>query len=107
MRVRAGLLPVLLMCVLTGGPPRARAAERAVVKKAMPVYPELARRMRVFGLIKLTVSILPSGEVAGVVLESGHPLLVNAAKDAVRQWRFAAGAETTTASVVVRFDLPE
>ena len=107
MRVRAGWQIVVLSCVLAGLPLCATAAERAVLKKAMPVYPELARKMRVYGLIKLTVSILPSGEVTDIVLESGHPLLVNAARDAVRQWKFAAAGETTTASVVVRFDLPE
>ncbi len=111
MRVRAVRMCVVLLCFLIFalGPFAAHAAggERALLKKAQPVYPELARRMRVYGLIRLTVSILPNGNVSNVQLESGHPLLVNAAEDAVRQWKYAAAPETTTTSVTVRFDLPE
>ena len=99
------------MFVLTfgRGPVAAHAAggDRILLKKAVPVYPVLAKKMRVYGLIRLKVSILPSGEVGTVQLESGHPLLVNAAEDAVRQWRYAAAAETTITSVIVQFDLPE
>ena len=111
MRVRAGRMCVVLMCFFMSGGGRfvAHAAngERTLLKRAQPVYPELARRMRVYGQIRLTVSILPNGDVSSVRLESGHPLLVNAAEDAVRQWKYAAAPETTTTSVTVRFDLPE
>ena len=106
MRVRAQWLG-LLFCMLALRPLGATTGERQIVSKAAPIYPELAKKMRVFGLIRLSVSILPSGEVGQIVLESGHPLLVNAARDAVRQWRFAAGPQATVASIVVRFDLPE
>ena len=85
----------------------AATGDRIVLTKTDPVYPELAKRMRVYGLIRLRVSILPNGEVADITLESGHPLLVSAAEDAVRRWKFAAAPATTTALVVVRFNLPE
>ena len=89
--------------------PAARAAdhERALLKRTVPVYPELAKRMRVWGAVRFTVSVLPSGDVTDVQLESGHPILVNAARDAVRQWKFAAGTETTSRSVIVEFELPQ
>ena len=106
MRVRVGWLTIALIFAVLHCPSRAAGADRPLLKKANPVYPELARQMRVFGLIRLKISVLPSGEVGEMVLESGHPLLVNAAKDAVRQWRFAAAPEATSVSVVVRFDLP-
>jgi outer membrane biosynthesis protein TonB len=34
----------------------------------------------------------------------GHPLLVNAAVDAVKKWRFDAASEETTGVVEFKFD---
>ena len=100
-------VPVVALMVI-GAPIRCHAADsaRAVIHTTRAVYPELAKRMRVQGQIVLMVTVLPSGKVADMRVESGHPLLVNAAEDAVRQWQFASGAETTTAQVKVDFALP-
>jgi TonB family protein len=62
--------------------------------------------MRVSGSIMLRITILPNGHVAEVQFEKGHPLLLRAAEDAVRHWRYAAATETTTQTVQVNFDLP-
>ncbi len=107
MRSRMALLTFTLFAALLPAHLHAANGERTLVKQAKPVYPELARKMRVYGSITLTISILPDGRVRDIVLESGHPLLVNAAKDAVKQWKYATGPDTTTTSVTVRFDLPE
>ena len=100
----------LTLCFLAALPPSrlfAAGGDRVVLKQIRPVYPELALKMRVFGEIRLRVSILPDGRVSNVVFESGHPLLVNAAKEAVRQWKFASGPETTNTLVTVLFSLPQ
>ena len=107
MRFRNQWLTFALIAALLPHNLHAATGDRALLKQARPVYPELALKMRVCGSIRLTVSILPDGRVGDVLLESGHPLLVNAAKEAVKQWKFASGPETTTASVTVRFDLPQ
>ena len=106
MRLRTGWLFVSFY-LLALRPLHAAPGDRPLVSKALPVYPVLARRMHVFGEIHLFISILPSGAVDRIVLRSGHPLLVEAARDAVRHWKFAAAPQTTTTSVVVHFDLPE
>jgi protein TonB len=54
-----------------------------------PIYPELARLSGVQGIVRLECTIDPSGNVAGLVMKSGHPLLVPAAQSAVRQWRYS------------------
>jgi TonB family protein len=64
-----------------------RAPER--LKDVQPVYPELARRARVEDIISLDAVIGPDGKVRDVRVLRGHPLLVQAAVDAVRQWEFA------------------
>ena len=82
-------------------------APRKIVSQSSPVYPELARQMRIRGAITMLVTVLPNGHVDAVRIESGHPLLQHAAEDAVRRWRFATGPETTSMTVKVEFQLPD
>jgi protein TonB len=48
----------------------------------------LARLQRVEGVVRLEVKISKEGAVEDVDVESGHPLLVPAAVEAVKQWRY-------------------
>jgi TonB family protein len=72
--------------------------------KVAPVYPELARRMSITGVVKVQVTVGANGVVKNATLVGGHPVLANAALDAVRKWRFEAGAEESTGIVEFRFD---
>ncbi len=51
-----------------------------------PVYPPLAKTARIQGDVKFLVTIAADGTVQDAEFESGHPLLAQAAKDAVMQW---------------------
>jgi len=53
-----------------------------------PVYPQMARMARVEGAVVLQAVIGTTGGVASVRAISGHPMLQQAAMDAVRQWRY-------------------
>ena len=57
-----------------------------LVKKVIPVYPPLARQARVSGTVQLIGVIAKDGTIQQLQVASGHPLLVKAALDAVRQW---------------------
>jgi periplasmic protein TonB len=57
-----------------------------LVKKVVPVYPPLARQARVSGTVQLVGVIAKDGTIQQLQVVSGHPLLVKAALDAVRQW---------------------
>src|SRR5207248_469259 len=61
-------------------------------KKVEPVYPPLARQARIQGDVYLQASTGADGLVTNVDVVSGHPLLVPAAIDAVKQWLFPVGA---------------
>jgi TonB family protein len=63
-------------------------AEGQPCAKVDPIYPPLARVARVQGTVVLRVTISKTGNVQKVSLVSGHPLLVSAAIDAVKQWKF-------------------
>ena len=53
-----------------------------------PAYPEIARRVRVEGVVHLEAIIATNGTVQGLRLIQGHPFLVAAAMAAVREWRY-------------------
>jgi TonB family protein len=52
-----------------------------------PVYPELAQRVGIQGVVKLQVRVLKDGRVEVVKLLQGEPVLADAAITAVKQWR--------------------
>jgi protein TonB len=77
---------------------------RKAKTKVAPVYPELARRMSISGVVKVQVVVAPNGTVKSTKVVGGHPLLVNAATDAAKKWKFEPAAEETTGIVEFRFD---
>ena len=54
-----------------------------------PVYPELAKRARVSGIVLLRATVDELGLVTRVQLIRGHPLLNQSAVDALRQWKYS------------------
>ncbi len=59
-----------------------------LVRKVEPVYPSLARHARISGTVRLEAIIAADGRIRELKVISGHPLLVQSALDAVRQWRY-------------------
>jgi len=59
-----------------------------IIKRIQPVYPPLARQTRIQGTVRLHVIIAKDGTIKQLEIMSGHPLLQQAALDAVRQWRY-------------------
>ncbi len=53
-----------------------------------PAYPELARRARIEGTVVSEVIIDRNGRVSNIRVVSGHPMLVQAAIDAVKGWKY-------------------
>ena len=78
-------------------------AKRKVKTKTAPLYPELARRMNVSGKVKIEVVITPDGRVKSTRVVGGHPLLVQACQDAVKEWKFLPAPEETTQVVEFEF----
>jgi protein TonB len=52
------------------------------------VYPIIAQRARVQGTVEMKALICKQGTIENLQLVSGHPLLVPAAMEAVKQWRY-------------------
>lgn len=62
--------------------------EAKLVQKVQPVYPPLARQARISGTVRLEAIIARDGSIQNLRVIEGHPLLVQAALDAVRRWRY-------------------
>jgi len=63
-------------------------SEADLLRKVMPVYPPLAKSARVQGTVEFTALISKDGNIENLKLVHGHPLLVNAAREAVEQWKY-------------------
>jgi periplasmic protein TonB len=59
-----------------------------VISQPSPIYPALARQARIQGNVILHAVLDQNGRVSELHVISGHPLLVQAALDAVKQWRY-------------------
>ena len=57
-----------------------------LIKKVTPTYPPLAKQARISGQVRFTAIIGKDGTIQNLQLVSGHPLLVAAAQEAVKQW---------------------
>ena len=77
---------------------------RRAKSKVPPSYPDLARRMHLSGVVKILITVAPSGSIKDARLVGGNPVLANAAMDAVKQWRFEAGPQESVGVVEFHFD---
>lgn len=93
-------------CVALNGPFAHGQEEitRKLKTKVAPVYPDLARRMNITGVVKIQVTIANNGNVKNTKVVGGHPVLANAALDALKKWRYEPGSEETTGVVEFHFD---
>jgi TonB family protein len=78
------------------------STKRKVKTKTVPEYPELARQMNATGKVKIEATISADGKVTNTKVIGGSPLLVGAAQDALKKWRFEPAAKESVE--VIEFD---
>lgn len=103
-----GLLFFAALLVLV--PIRSRAedaSKRKLLDHAAPAYPVLARSMALEGIVKVEALVGPDGTVKGVDVKGGHPVLAQAAMNAVRRWKWEAAAHESREVVELKFSPPE
>lgn len=109
MRIKLGLLALGLSALLAGAgavapmasaqetaPAPDAAAKRKVRTKVVPEYPPLAKQLSISGKAKIEATIAADGRVMSTRVVGGSPLLVNAAVDALKKWRFEPAPKETT-----------
>ena len=73
------------------------------MEQVVPVYPQLARNLALEGVVKVDALVAPDGTVKTVEIKAGHPVLVQAAANAVRRWKWEPAAYESHEIVQVRF----
>ena len=72
-------------------------------KYVKPALPEIARKMQLKGTVKLEATVSSAGKVTGVRTIGGHPILVQAATMAVKDWVFEPNGQSGTTLVTLEF----
>ncbi|HUY81167.1 MAG TPA: energy transducer TonB [Acidobacteriaceae bacterium] len=81
----------------------AAAAGRKVEHRVAPVYPELARRMHIGGVVRIVTTIAADGTVTKTKAVRGNNLLTPAAEKAIRRWKFAPSDGPSRENIDISF----
>jgi TonB family protein len=94
-RILGGTL--LALALSLGGANLQAQDGRKVLSNPVPAYPEIAKRMHLVGVVKVQVVIGADGRIKEKNFIGGHPVLVNAVEETLKNWKYApASGETTT-----------
>ncbi len=74
--------PVTPQRIRVGG----NVQQAKLIRQPKPIYPPLAKQARIAGVVRLNAIIGKDGTIQNLTVASGHPLLVPAAMEAVKQW---------------------
>ena len=101
---------VLLMTLFLSAMPLAsqmrnqRAAERKVITRVEPDYPETLKRLYVGGVVRIEAVVTPNGTVESTKLLGGNPILGQSAMKAVKRWRYVPASSKEILAVKLEFD---
>jgi TonB family protein len=76
---------------------------RRVLSNPEPPYPEVARRLRLSGVVKVQVTIAPDGKIKDAKITGGHPIFVNSVEQTLKEWKYAPASTETTAQLEFTF----
>jgi TonB family protein len=106
-RIAVALLiiaPLLMFSANLAAAQETSEGGRKVVTKVVPQIPNLARSLHLQGTVKADVLVASNGKVKSVEVRGGHPLLGQAAQNALTQWTWEPAAHETHESVELRFN---
>ena len=79
------------------------APKRRLVGHSAPAYPSLARSMALQGVVRVEAVVLADGSVKAVDIKGGHPVLAQAAVNAVLKWKWEPATHESREAVEVKF----
>jgi TonB family protein len=77
--------------------------KRKIVTKIVPIYPGLARKMGITGSVKIEALVLPNGSVKSTETLGGHPVLAQAAVEAVRSYKWEPAPHESKEIIIFNF----
>jgi TonB family protein len=90
---------VKTLTIVRGG----NGTQRRLISQVEPEYPDTLKRLNIGGTVRLRVTIGPKGNVEGVEVLGGNPILGDSAAAAVRQWVYSASHSRTMEEVSIPF----
>lgn len=99
---RAALCLALALTFLPAAVVPQESAPR-LLKKVIPAYPEILKKMNVSGTVKVQVTIAADGSVKDVQVKGGNAIFIDSVAAAVRNWKFVASDHQRTADITVNF----
>ena len=90
---------VKTLTIVRGG----NGAQRRLITRVEPEYPDALRRLNIGGTVRLQLTIGPKGNVEGVEVLGGNPILGDSAAAAVRQWVYSASHSRTIEELSIPF----
>lgn len=94
---------VLTFVAIATGVQAQEQSGRKLITQVQPKYPEYLRDHEIGGAVRLSVVVTPNGNVKKVTPIGGNPILIDAAIDAVKQWKYAPSENTDTFEVKLEF----
>src|SRR5229473_2368501 len=84
--------------------PSGNRAERTLLTRVEPKYPEVLVPLHLTGTVRLAVTISPKGSVEDIHVLGGNPFMAESAIAAVKQWVYAAGGSRFKTVISLSFD---
>lgn len=101
MRLTKSLCAAILLCTLAASASGQEA--RKAISKPAPRYPEIAKRLNLAGTVKVEITIGPDGKIKNTNVIGGHPLLINATLDALKEWKYEPAKTETLETLTFDF----
>jgi len=76
---------------------------RKTISSPVPVYPDVAKRIHLVGVVKMTVVVAPDGHIKETRVIGGHPLLVNSVEETLKNWKYAPASTESTVQLEFNF----
>jgi TonB family protein len=80
---------------MTGSTAIAQEHRKAISRPA-PAYPEIARKMKLSGAVKVQVVISADGQIKETRVIGGHPIFVSIVQDTLKNWKYVPASGETT-----------
>ena len=95
---------LMVVAPIHAGAQETAESARRIVTKVPPTYPAVAHRMQIQGIVKVAAMVAPNGSVKSVEVKGGHPMLAQAAQEAVREWKWEPSPRETREFVEIKFN---
>jgi TonB family protein len=76
---------------------------RKALSNPAPSYPEVAKKLHLVGTVKVQIVIGADGKIKETSFIGGHPVLVNAVEESLKNWKYAPSSGETTTQLEFNF----